>query len=75
MRHLKMNIEYKKRLTISSVSQNERSTKTYSPERAPKEPDKKSRHAQKRTQIMGPVTIDAWMLDNSCTRLRVRESR
>jgi hypothetical protein len=58
-RCLNINIEFKEKMLI----------------REPKEPDKESRHAQKGTQIMGPVTIDTWMLDNGRTNPEVREAR
>jgi hypothetical protein len=51
----------KNRLTKMSANPQKWSTKMYSPEWAPKEPDKEKWHGQKGAQVMEPIAVDVWV--------------
>jgi hypothetical protein len=70
---LNRNNKPKNRLTKMSANPQKWSTKMYSPEQAPKEPDKEKWHAQKGAQVMEP--IDIWTSYSSWTNPEVQEAR
>jgi hypothetical protein len=47
----------------------------YSPEQAPKKPDKEKQHTQKGAQVMEPIAIDIWMSYSSHMSPEVQEVR
>jgi hypothetical protein len=72
---LNMNDKPKNRLMKMSANPQKWSTKMYSLEQAPKEPDKEKRQAQKRAQVTEPIAIDVWTLYSGCTSPEVQEAK